>query len=220
MINVSINKEDASECEVEMIAGEISKIRVCEIPGDGNCLFGATVHQHFHLKVGSDEYKQRTVELRGEVVAHIRSNLKRYERTILDRIFKKHRNDKNSSKTSEEQCEEFLSNYLSKENHWGGSETITAISELLKVNVIVFDEWGDVRFGNSFNLLHQSVITLAYRVSKKINRRDNPNDIHRDHYDSVVKLSDDVLFKSTSILMKNHSKMCSLKNISDAIVLE
>lgn len=71
MINVSRNKEDDFECEVEMIPGEISKIRVCKIPGDGNCLFGATVHQHFHLKVGSEEYKQQIVELRKEVVAHI-----------------------------------------------------------------------------------------------------------------------------------------------------
>lgn len=52
---------------------------------------------------------------------------------LLDHIFEKHRIDKNTSKSPKEQWEEFLSNNLSKENYWGGSETITAISELFKV---------------------------------------------------------------------------------------
>lgn len=87
MINVSRNKEDDSECEVEMNTDEISKVRVCKILSDGNRILRAAVHQRFHLKVGSNEYKQRTVEFRKEVVDHIRSNFKRYERKLFIRSY-------------------------------------------------------------------------------------------------------------------------------------
>lgn len=127
-------KEEGTDCEIQLSAGKFSKIELCRIPGDGNCLFGATVHQRYHFKVDSDEYKQRVAELRKKVVAHININLKRYERILLGRIYDKRYVNEKKSKTQnvEEDCKNFLDNCLSKEHYWAGPETIQAICELFK----------------------------------------------------------------------------------------
>lgn len=217
--NIFQNKEKAVECEIELLPGKISKIEVFRIPGDGDCLFGAAVHQLFHLEISSENYKQRTVELRIEVVAHIKAHLKRYERKLLDRIYAK-RGAYEQIQNVEEECEKFLENYLSKEHRWGGSESIQAISELFESNVVVFNELGEVFFGSTFNSSYKNIITLAFRVSGQSNREHDGSNIQRNHYDSIVKLNDDVLIESTSMVMSKYALTCALKDITEIIDIE
>lgn len=219
MINTFEKSMNGAELEIELSTGKSSMVRVCPISSDGDCLFGSCVHQHFRLEVGSDEYVQRVVELRKKVVAHIKENLICYKRMIMDRIF--NQKEKNlKTHNPDEQCTNFLENYLSREGHWGGSESISAISELFKVNIIIFDECAGVRSGNSFNSLYKDIITIAFRFSKGKSQKENASHFDRNHFDSIVRLSEDVLSESASILIANYSKNCAIKNISGVIALE
>lgn len=209
-------KEKTTEFEIELSPGQISKIEVSQIPGDGNCLFGAAVHQLFHLEISSDKYKQRTIELRNEVVAHIKAHLKRYERKLLDRIHLK-RQGKQKISNVEEECRKFLDNCLSKECRWAGSESVQAISELFESNVMVFNSRDEPYFGSTFNSSYKNIITLAFSAS---GREDVASNMERNHFDSIVKLNDDVLNESTSMVMAKYALTCTLKDINDIIELE
>lgn len=201
------------------LSGHILQVGVCKIPSDGNCLFGADVHQRLQLRVGSTTYDNEVAKLRKDVVDHINVNLESYKRELLHRIYERRHKQGNTSKIKDNEknglCKDFLKNYLSKPNKWGGSESIKAFSELYKANVIIFKEGGEIYFGNSFNPSYEDIIILLFTVSGQNDQNQNHN-----HYDSIVKLNDDALSKCTSILMKNDAKNCSLKNISNTIVLE
>lgn len=214
MINKFAKRIDVAECDVELNLGKKSKIRLYPIPSDGNCLFGAIVHQQSFLEVGCDKYVQRVAELRKKVVNHIKTNLKRFEQDLLGRIHDKRvNNDKTKLKIKniEETCLRFLDN-LSKDRFWGGAETIAAVSELFKVNIIIFDECVGVRFGNSFNSSHENVITLVHRGSK--------TGMIANHFESVLHLNENILNECTEILISKYAKECSMKNISVPINIE
>lgn len=68
IINKFERTHGITECDIVFSTGKTLKIRVCPIPSNGDCLFGAIVHQHLFLEVGSDKYVQRVAELRKEVV--------------------------------------------------------------------------------------------------------------------------------------------------------
>lgn len=206
---------DFAEREVELSPGKKSKIRVFPIPSDGNCLFGAILHQLFFLEVGCNEYVQRLDELRKKVVTHIKANLKKFEQNLLGRIHDKRVNNgttKLKIVNVEEECIRFLDNHLSKDRYWGGAETIAAAGELFKVNIIIFNECAGVRFANSFNPSHKDVITLAHRASSA---GMNPN-----HFESVLHLSDYTLNECTAILISKYTKTCSIQNLPSAINVE
>lgn len=215
MINKFESTHGITECDIVFSTGKTLKIRVCPIPSDGDCLFGAIVHQHLFLEVGSDKYVQRVAELRKEVVLHLKDNLKLYERELLGHIYEK----KSKITNFKEECHRFIEDYLSKEHHWAGAESIAAISFLFKTNIIIFDECGDVRFANSYNPSYNNIITLVYRVSKAI-QKENISNIVRNHYDSIVKLTDDVVNECAATLTANYTNTCAMKTNSDTIFIE
>lgn len=211
MINTSNNEQRLIECSIEITAGNVSNIVVRPIPADGNCLFGAIVHQYYRSEVGQDIYIKQVGDLRQQVVSHIKSNLKRFERELYGRLYKQREGKVEKLgkiQNIEKQCNEFLDEYLSKDHHWGGAEANAAVSELLKANIIIFNECGEVRFANSFEPSYEEVILLVHRLSK--------NNI-RNHYDSIVKLSDGVIQECSTNLMEKYSKKCSMNNTSDPI---
>lgn len=210
-------KEHRIDQDIQLKDDNIN-VGVCKIPSDGDCLFGAAVHQQFQLKVGSAKYDQEVTKLRKNVVSHINENLRNYERELLGRIYESRQRQGNTSKIEENEknglFNDFLSNYLSKQYKWGGSESIKALSEMFRANVIIFKEGEEIYFGNSFNSLYEDIIVLLYGIRGQNNQNKNHN-----HYDSIVKLNEDALLKCTSKLMKNDAKKCSLKNISNTIDL-
>lgn len=223
MINNAFqNGEERSECEIQLSNGIFSKIELYRIPADGNCLFGATVHQRYNLIVNSDEYNQRVANLRKEVVAHIKTHLKRYERTLFGHVYATRCDDDKKIKIQavEEDSKKFLDNYLSKYTAWAGPEAIHAISEIFKANVVIFNEWGEVNCGNSFDSSYEDIITLAFRVSNKNNKKENVPNTQRNHYDSVIKISNDVMNKCALMLLVNHMKSCSIQKITHVIDIE
>lgn len=214
MINTSHqNRELKAEFEVELNAGQITKIEICRIPGDGNCLFAAAVHQHFRLKIGSEEFEQKRIELRNKVVAHIEANFKLYERELQDRLYVKNR-VKTKTQPSEDECKNFLRNYLSKECKWAGSESMKAIGELFRTNIIIFKEQGEADFGIPFNSMHKNILALAFRLSDQNNRN------AYNHYDSIINLNDNIRETCTWKLIESYRKSCSLKELKETINIE
>lgn len=203
-----------SECGIQLTPGEISNIEVCQVPEDGSCLFGAAVHQHFLSAIGSDEYNQNVLNLRKNVVDHIRSNPDQYKHDILNRILELGSDHKKISEIEnvEEECEKYL-NRLSLNGSWGGSESAKAISEIFKANLVIFNEYGTVYFLNSFNSSFENVITLAFRIIKGL-EKENVSNEQRNHYDSVINITDDIVEKSSLILMEHMSVNSSIGNIS------
>lgn len=223
MNNAFENQEEGATCQIELTKGKCSAIEVCRVPGiNGNCLFTAIVHQHHHFKMDSNELTQKVSDLRKEVVEHIRAHIKEFKREIFGRIYAKSRDGDKKTKIQDLEIEstKFLDNYLSKDGSWGGTESIKAISYLFKANIIVFNEYGEVNCANIFNPSYENVITLAFRVSNYKNITRNLNNTQRNHYDSIIKLSNDVINECASILIVNHTKSCSLKTISNAIIVE
>lgn len=222
--NTSQSNEETTDCEIQLSAEKFSNIEICRIPKDGNCLYGATVHQFYHLKIDSDEYNQRVGELRKQVVVHIKNNLNRYERQLSGRIYDKWNAKKQkptaAAQITAEDFTEFLDKYLSKDCCWGGPESIQAISEIFKANVVVFNEWGDVNFGNCFDSSYESIISLAFRVSNPNIKKENIPNSQRNHYDSIVKLSNGVIDECTTVLLTNQSKFFAIQNSSNVIDIE
>lgn len=78
--------------------------------------------------------------LRNEVITHIKKNLEHYETVLVERV-KEIKKDKKASKTT---TRSFVTNHLKQSSTFGGPETIMAIKEIHKVNIITVDEDGTV----------------------------------------------------------------------------
>lgn len=95
-----------------------------------------------------------------------------------------------------EECGNFVSR-LSLPGFWGGSETIRAVNEIHRANVIVFNEKGDFYLSCGFNQSYDRSIFLAYRLNKETSKSGN---VIRNHYDSVCAINEDLLYKCATIL--------------------
>lgn len=210
--------ESVRECEIELATGKSSKIGIVEIPKDGNCIFGASIHQLYHLEIGSDLYHKQVLDLRKIVVTHIRENFEKYEADIMNRIYEKCNKKKSEIEDIKNECEKYIDG-LSNQGNWGGLETVKAISAIFKANVIIFNEGGVVYAGNSFDPLYENIISLVYRFSYRLDEGYAPSS-ERNHYDSVVGITDDVLNECCWLLIRNYTKTCSFKNQCDVIELD
>ena len=120
---------------------------VAVMPGDGDCLFSALLHQLWGVLPGAPGHQQRVRELRGQVVRHIRRQLELddVERfndwtvTIQNSILRDMPHILPAVVDGEEQDldllqEQFLT-LLEDGSAWGGSETLRAVAEMLDVNI-------------------------------------------------------------------------------------
>lgn len=220
MCNTSIqNKEQEDDCECEINSKGskvIAQIKVAKIPPDGNCLIGAAVHQFHHVKIASDDYKKHVIQLRKNIVDHIRNNLEQYERYLAGHAKYANKEKKGTIET----CHEFLDSYLSKEGFWCGTESMKAISELLKTNIVVFTERGEVYFAHPFDSSFKNVMMFAYRFFSQKNSNEQIVNAERDHYDSVIRLDDSVIEMCSFYLLLRCAKSRSLNLTDDVITLD
>lgn len=63
-------------------AEQFENIAVINVPGDGNCLFGACVHQIKRYKVNSTEHNDLVYQLRKNVVDYISDNLNWFKQSM------------------------------------------------------------------------------------------------------------------------------------------
>lgn len=88
---------------------------------------------------------------------------------------------------TEDDCLDFIDNVLSRHETWGGFESMQVVSIIYKVNILIFNESGDIYFPLGFEPGYEKTVMIAYRYatgSKTV----------RDHYDSVIEIDQKYLF--------------------------
>lgn len=176
-------KERTIESVQYQMDEKIFTMDVAKMNKNGNCLFLAAANQLYD--VASDKLTVLAQELRQNVVEYIWKNLEKF-RFILTG------SNTQSLEESNKICKAILDALL-KPGKWGGTESLIAISEMHKVNMVIVNEMGPVYFINEFSSEYGTCVLLAYRLcegtKRKVQNKKNKIDTDvRDHYDSIVKM--------------------------------
>lgn len=170
-------------------------VQLVKIVGDGNCLFASLAHQIFLNKVNSEEHIRSANDLRKRVVEHIGEHFDRFRQIIKWRLIEIKEENKNLDEADmEKETRSFVENSLRDSKCWGGTESLKAISEIEKVNILVFSEDDKCYFPFEFDLNYKRIVYIAYRL--------NSNNV-RDHYDSVYEVSRPILYQCAVQLAKD-----------------
>lgn len=178
-------------------------ITIATIPGDGDCLFGSIVHQIFRYPVNSKLHKNAAKQLRTDVVHHIlaEENFVSFQKLLMDRILET--KSKNQIVDSTAECKKFVTDFLSQKGAWGGAESIKAISDLYRTNIITFYEDESVYFVGGKEGAYNQTIAIAFRIGFV----DNGKPI-RNHFDSVCNMNSSDISTVTDIVVKRMKLLC------------
>lgn len=124
------------------IGSENHTVDIVKIAPNGAFFFGAVAHQIYGLKVDSKEHKQKTTELRAEVVSHIQSNYENFELALKGRVYEG-KTERVDAANLKSECLIFLNACLTRSTCYAGYESVRAIYELKKINIITISENGD-----------------------------------------------------------------------------
>lgn len=172
--NVLHHNEQQHDIEFELTENHSSTIKVVQSPGDGNCLFWSLSYQLCEQKMSGSELKKEQKLMRANVVKYINEHYDSFKQAIRGRVIYSEASEAFTGDL-EKDCFFFVNQLLPRSRFWGGSETLIAVSEIYKVNIIVFNEKG--RFEITKNTLgetYEKSIFVAYR---------------KNHYDSVTDIT-------------------------------
>lgn len=186
-------------------------VSLSEIFRDGHCLFRSLAHQIWKEVLGTQEQNETSLKLRADVVSYIDSHFPSFLWELRGAVWERFGNVPNI----EDECKRYIAEDLAI-SAWGGAETIKAVSQMYKVNILVINESGNCYYPFSFNMSYQESIVIAYRLKVK-EGNDNSDlwdtiiedestiieetsinsagDLLRDHYDSVINIDADVILK-------------------------
>lgn len=182
----------------ELQKGLICHLMVALIDGDGNCLFAAIAHQLFKCSPNTAKHKELTKLLRSEAVEYILKNIQSFEHTLKDRVYAV----KDASEISDisTECKIFVRHVLSRNGTYGGYESVKALSELYKINIITFYEDESCYIEPKKNM-HDKTIAIAYRFGY-----DNNNEKVRNHYDSVSDMNSEYIMAASDLIINKRVK--------------
>lgn len=211
MINVSMSSKEQIHIFFQDPKKKVNKtVKICHMKKDGNCLYAALAHQLFHDKINSDEHKIHTQQLRSEVIDFIKQNFDSFVHHLKGRIYE--RNITKEIPDINAECLSFLEEELALEgvgkNHWGGTESIVAISQIHKANIIINNQNATCNMVRKFNPSYLKALLIAFGSS-------NSKSQNRNHYDSVVNISDNFIKKLTKDLANSTIK--SLEGMDENI---
>lgn len=166
------------------------------------------------MKNGSDEHIQNTKKLRNDCSEFIRSNLDEFRRDIYNRISEKNPNKENPTN---EDCTIFLDECVSKNGKWCGAETLKALTIMLKSNIVVFNEKGNIYFAYQFRPEFDQTLMIAFRITNPLNS--DLTNTNRNHYDSVVDVETHTITKVAHDLINKYLKSKAL-NASEIISID
>lgn len=207
------NAETEKDCDIILNSSAIDVVKVCKIAGDGNCLFSAASHQLYGKKINSDEHKQSAIQIRNDVVTHIKDNLSQYEHDIKGRIFERYPG--RIITDMKKDCIWYIDRFLALKTSYGGTESLKAISIIHKVNLIVFCEKGNAYFAYDYNPEYQRCIMIAFRITSSEGDISNTN---RKHYDSAVKINKKIISAECKPLLQSQDKLKLIKNKENSLV--
>lgn len=213
-----------NESQIEMkflIENVPHELQAVEIDANGSCLFGASVHQILKTEISSKLQSNETKKLRGDVVVHIQENLLQFKRELEGTV--QHVWGPKVKSNLELACKYFLEKELPKNDTWGGSESLKAISQLNKVNILVLTENGDFYFACRFDAQFKQTIILAYTTfhfeeHEVTDCKDgvanvlNVSNIERIHYNSVINIDqNDVFILSKELALQTYKQITLAK---------
>lgn len=199
MSNATLSNSDRTErMQYGLIEGgnDPHWLELAKIAGDGSCLFGAITHQLFGYKINSDEHVQATRQLRQNVVHYISEHLSTFEGALLDQV--SDHSDLSQMEDFRRACQIFVNDYLSRDNVWGGQETIQAAQEMFSVNILVFREPNSYNYVHRFDEPNTRILLLAYRLGS------TSNPLSHNHYDSVCNIDTDETWNLAQFLSEKH----------------
>lgn len=183
MVNAAIlNKEAVQYSKTKQ---NLNAVKICQIEPDGNCLFAAIAHQLNQAKVGSAHHNELTEALKGQVIEHIKGNINAFAGYLRGRVDEY--KSKGDIKNMNAEFQEFLNIRLPLRLSWGGSETMKAVTELFKINILVINEFGECKLGHRYQPEYNRSVTLSFSSFK--------SDGNLNHYDSVIEISEEALTK-------------------------
>lgn len=216
MINTSMTSKERFHIFIQKKHSEtntVQTIKVCKMKPDGNCLYAALAHQIFHDKIDSNEHKLHTQELRSNVVDFIKQHFESFVHHLKGRVYDGGKTNKDITDVNKE-CLSFLEEELAKEggskSHWGGTESIIAISQIHKVNIIIINQDGTCNTVGSFCPSHKKVLLIAFG---SVNHRQSKQML--DHYDSIAHISDNLISELAKNFVSGSRKSQSLKKLSE-----
>lgn len=206
MTKSALMNGDKTEDMTFNIENEAKPITVTIIPGDGSCLFSSFHHQLEATKINPIELKASAADLRKRVVAQIAQDPEHYKFALKTRVYEHleeigedHKSARMTEAAMSMECNFFLKFCLPKYSCWGGNESILALSELHKVNVLVFSENGPAYFPVGFRPEYENTLCLAYRLANGAANQ------KRIHYDSVSGIEPDVLFECIKAISSRYA---------------
>lgn len=196
------NNDNIESMAYELIENRPQSLKVAKIDPNGSCLFGSLVHQLFGLKLSSGKHIRATKRMRQEVVEHISENYSSFELALRYRAYEE--NDPDQIEDMRKECETILNVHLPRDNYWGGSETMKAIQEMYRVNILIFNEHGTCYFFNGFKEVYKQILILAYRLGTR--SMDHGRKSYN-HYDSVCDITSNEIWHLVEFLSKILQKM-------------
>lgn len=194
------------------IDGHQRNLKIIPMKPNGSCFYNAIVHQlNPSIELNSDEFETNVMKLRRECVAYIEENFDYFRRQLENRVLDETIHEMSKSEL-ELKCNFFLSNELPESTCWGGCESIIAVSDLKSVNILIFNEDGEIQCGNKLNASYNRTICIAYRLENNADCDDNYETIEditlcdvesenetettqkRNHYDSVSSIVDQDIY--------------------------
>lgn len=201
MSKIVLTNNNAVENMAFILNNKAKFIQVTKILGDGNCLYSSFSHQIFGHEVKSDDMKKSAEDLRASCVKHIKMNFDRYYQILRGRVYENYEMSGDNTKLTDDlmatECESFLNDELPLKKCYGGAESISAISEMYKVNVLCFAEKAEFFFCLGFNPEYRKTVCLAYRLGAKVKGK-----YHHNHYDSVTGIQSDILYDCSKELCR------------------
>lgn len=202
LMNETVLKNSLKEKPVSIkINNETHIVQVVTMKSDGSCLFRALAHQLFREKLGSYQAEQTARNLRRDVVLHIKANYDDFVPQLKNTVYDL--KDETEIMNIETECWEHLNKNLPKLSCWGGMETLKAVMNMYKVNILIFNEMSTCSFHNRFNNDYDRTICIAFRlvpeVKKSYDAEQNEEKrkeikLEWNHYDSITSVDQNDIF--------------------------
>lgn len=190
-------------------------VNVVAMQPDGSCLFAALTHQLNLDEANSTKHVNAAKNLRERVVKYINDNFVSFKSYITRRL-----NPKDSENSGDEteivegtdtNCLFFVNSLLSKTATWGGTESLKAISELEKVNILIFPEGGKPYFPFYFNTDYTRTVAIAFCLDEQRKKRN--------HYDSIAEVNKPILYDTAAELARNQIKKLEIERNPNKVVI-
>lgn len=199
MMSVVLNHSESQEqMYFDLSEGVSQQLTVATIVGDGNCLYSALVHQLENNRLKGKAHKSATDKLRHDVCDYILENYSNFAPFLKNRVYElKESKDIDNMDT---ECKLFVRLCLTQNGKYGGAETIHAVSQMKKVNIVIFNENGPCHMLANVNENYNRTICIAYQQVR--NAKGEALD-ERNHYVSVCDIDSTALYNAARAIANN-----------------